>query len=390
MRIHRVLGIVNQTAVVLSPILLAAVLNAFQAPNSPTTQQLARDSGMGWREQYLNATGRFSNGTQQAENLFFAKLADDIQQLVRHFAKDNKRPMRGNHAKILAGVTGATFEVSSQISPALSFGCFQPGKKYSAIVRFSNASSEVDAEDASPDLRGVAVRVQADTAYDFLMTNAEAHHAKDAREAMITIMSAISGDVIRDSMPGRSRVQDNLGGAVGAFPYLVTHLGRRSATRIVDTLKDQRSREVRSLATESYWSRAPIAVGKAPDVSTRSVALKYKLEPAATDSQGDPSDLGREFKGRLGKEEVRFRFLVQRYRNERETPIEDATTVWNSPFEEIGALTIPKNAALDDQAVDSLSFNPWNVDLKAFKPLGSMNRARRVVYPSSAIVRKPR
>ena len=351
-------------------------------------------NGTGWKEEYLNEEGKRENGDREQEERFFDNISKDIREVVRHFEKDNKRPMRGNHAKILAGITEARFRVSPDIPTDLSFGFLQPGQEYKAIVRFSNASSEFNDNDSKPDLRGVAVRVITERGdHDFLMTNAEQHHARDAREAMVAIMASTKKDFVGDLIPGESLIKDKVAGLVGAFPYLVTHLGFGTAKRIASTLNDQMKREVKSLATEQYWSRAPIAIGKNPEDPEQSVAVKYKLEPVAADqpgkSPGKLQGLGQELKERISLGEVKFLFQVQRYVDPQKTPIEDATVVWSlaSAFETIAELIIPQNAEINDNSVDGLVFSPWKIDLTNFRPLGSMNRSRKKVYEASSSLR---
>lgn len=348
-------------------------------------------NGTGWQEEYLDERGRRGHGSKDQEERFFDAIAQEMRQVVRHFEKANGRPMRGNHAKMLAGVAGAEFRVSSQIPPDLAVGFLrEPGQVYPAHVRFSNAGSAYRADDSRPDLRGVAVRIltgQGD--HDFLMTNAEPHHARDAREAMIAIVAGVKKDSVEGRLPGggliKAEARDRIAALIGAFGYLLIRLGPGTARRIAGALSRQMAREVHSLATETYWSRAPIAIGGVPDPE-RSVAVKYRLAPDGEQPArpGNRQDLGRELKDRLGQGQVKFLFQVQRYIDPATTPIEDATVAWPSPFETIAELTIPQNAGLDDDFVDGLTFSPWNVDLTSFQPLGSMNRARRKVYQASA------
>jgi hypothetical protein len=347
-------------------------------------------NGTGWKEAFLNEEGKPENGSKEQEERFFDKIAEDIKEVVRHFETDNKRPLRGNHAKILAGIADARFRVSPDIPADLAVGFLQPGKEYKAIVRFSNASSEFSKNDAEPpDLRGVAVRVIAERDQDFLMTNAERHHARDAREAMITILAATKGDFVRDLFPVGGSVKDKIASAVGAGAYLFTHLKPTTAKRIAGTLRDQMARVVKSLATEDYWSRAPIAIGKNPEDGEQSVAVKYKLTAVAEDESGDPQNLGQELKDRVSRGDVKFLFEVQRFVDSKNTPIEDATVVWTpaSPFRTIAELIIPQHTETNDPSVDGLMFSPWNIDLANFRPIGSMNRSRKKVYEASASLR---
>ena len=348
-------------------------------------------NGTGWSEEYLNEEGkRDPNGSSEKEKLFLAKISEEIKDVVRHFAKDNGRPMRANHAKILAGIEGAEFRVSQNIPRDLAVGFLsEPGKTFRANVRFSNASSEFRTDDSKPDLRGVAIRVFTDLgSHDFLMTNAEPHHAIDAREAMAAITAGTKKDTVADALPDLGSLGDKISGLIGAFPHLVTHLGLVPARRIADTLKKQMAREVQNLDHETYWSRAPLAIGKVLDPE-QSVAVKYRLEPVVEGPSlpGDDGDLGKKLKDRISQDKITFNFQVQRFVDPGTTPIEDATVQWPSTFETIAELVIPKNAVINDRRLDETDFNPWNVDLSSFRPLGSMNRARRSVYPASASLR---
>lgn len=337
-----------------------------------------------WKEEFLNEDGEKKPGSKQAqEEIFFDKLREQIMEVVKHYQQDNDgHLMRANHAKILAGVVGAEFRVSSQISPDLAVGFLQPGRAYKAHVRFSNASGEFTKDDAAPDLRGVAIRVLTDQGdHDFLMTNADPHHAKDAREAMVTIVAATKKDAAAD------RFNDIVGNA--AF---LAHLGfhvPKSARRIVKTLRRQLdSHVVNSLAAETYSSRAPIAIGT-PTTPEQSVAVKYQLTPApgGPEHKPNPANLGGGLKDSIRDGEVKFLFQVQRFVNLETTPIEDSTVEWPSPFETIAELVIPQNAEVNDNFINGLVYNPWNVDESNFRPLGSMNRSRRKVYEASAKAR---
>jgi catalase len=89
-------------------------------------------------------------------------------------------------------VKNAIFKIWPDISQYLLVGFFDRNMEYPAIVGFSNASGKIIKSDDEPDLRGIAieVKVRDDKHYDFLMTNAEEHHARDAEQAMIVTEAA--------------------------------------------------------------------------------------------------------------------------------------------------------------------------------------------------------
>ena len=77
------------------------------------------------------------------------------------------------------------------------------------------------------------------------------------------------------------------------------------------------------------------------------------------------------------------------------TPIEDGTVEWTperSPFVPLAELTIPPQR-LDDAAGEALAkqldlarFNPWNTPAE-IRPIGSLMRARNLVYQASQALR---
>jgi hypothetical protein len=60
----------------------------------------------------------------------------------------------------------------------------------------------------------------------------------------------------------------------------------------------------------------------------------------------------------------------------------------SADFEDVGTIRIKRGTApLADQACETLAYNPWH-GLKAHQPLGSLSRARLVVYRHSERVRR--
>ena len=280
---------------------------------------------------------------------------------------------RAFHAKILTGVTNAEFRISPDLPKELQIGIFQPGKVYPAAVRLSNASGTAQA-DTVKDLRGAAFRVTGDDGaiFDFLMTNADPNHARDAQQFMkIAVASA--------------KAKSKLGSAVA----LILALGLSEGLRVIRTVSKQMGRKVTSLATESFWSRAPIKFGP--------FAVKYSLQSVSGVSQtsratGDDY-LRDDMIARLKDGPVVFQFKIQSFVDEVRTPIEDGSVKWESEAKTIAELVIPeqdltsKDGVEMQAKVNEIAFNPWNTT-DDFRPLGSLNRARSKVYETSADFRK--
>lgn len=339
-------------------------------------------AGTDWKEVFLG-------GSKEAEDEMirrqFAPEINRIQSDIRRIGEQSKIN-RAQHGNMIAGIKNAQFEVLRDIPADLQVGLFQPGVKYTAHVRLSNASS-IAQVDSARDLRGAAVRVIDDNGknHDFLMTNAPFSHARDARQFMI-----ISSAVVRQGGVPAALWKLRAWRTVAGLVRIAKRLGLKEAMRILRTIKEQTSRPVASVATEQYWSRAPFAFG--------AVAVKFMLKgsgPLAV-AVGGPGEgapnLRAELVSRLRAGDVRFDFKVQRYIDAARTPIEDATVEWkeeDAPFITIARLVIPKQEldANSEADIDNYAFNPWNTGSDDYRPLGSMNRARKLVYSASAKLR---
>lgn len=338
-------------------------------------------AGTDWHEDYLG-------GSKEAEdNMIRKRFVPEVNRIQRDIREIEEKHSigRAQHGKMLAGISNAHFDISPDIPSDLQLGLFRPGQSYPALVRFSNASS-FEQIDAARDLRGAALRVISDGGkeHDFLMTNAPFSHARDARQFM-TIASAVT-------RRGRPAIiwKSSAGRLVPGLLRIARRLGVQEALRVLRTIRTQTSRPVTSLAAEQYWSRAPFAFGP--------VALKFKLQPSANEGAPDPNstptpDLRRELIARLNKGPVEFDFRVQRYVDPDKTPIEDGTVEWteaDSPFTTIARLVIPQQTLDPDVEikVNNLAFNPWITSSEDIRPLGSMNRARKLVYEASAHLRQ--
>jgi len=314
-----------------------------------------------WQEDYLG-------GSAEAERRLFDQLSRKILQTQ---AK-NRRAAGGG--PIVAGFQAkGTFAADDaelrflDLPAGLRVGYAQPGAAYPAAVRFSNAEGRIRS-DHEPDLRGAALRVTVspDEQHDLLMTNAPVSHARDARQFAEFAVATAGGGV----------------GRYAGLVRLVFVIGPVETIRMVRNVLAGRTR-ITSVATETYWSRIPVAWGD--------TAVQYLLRPwpgtpvADPPRPGDPDFLTREMTDRLALADVRFELCVQRFRDPRSTPIEDAAVDWRSPAappEPIAVLTIRRGSA-DTTAVHGLRFNPWNTTAD-FRPLGNLNRVRKAAYDASA------
>lgn len=114
--------------------------------------------------------------------------------------------------------------------------------------------------------------------------------------------------------------------------------------------------------------------------------------PAPAPDRGDPDFLHREFADRLARGAVEYDLCVQRFVDERRTPVEDASVEWTdgmSPALPVARLTIPgqdldtAEALATARRIEDLAFNPWYTT-EEFRPLGNINRARKAAYQASS------
>jgi hypothetical protein len=133
-------------------------------------------------------------------------------------------------------------------------------------------------------------------------------------------------------------------------------------------------------ATDNVFSAVPIACGP--------YAVRVRMVPDASNGAPDPAakqDLAADFQRRLANGSLQWNLQLQPFVSEDLTPIEDSTEAWPSPWTTVARLTLPKQDTQSDQgqalnkAAEEGVFDPWQA-LAAHRPLGDIQRARKVVY----------
>lgn len=320
-------------------------------------------------------------GSDEEERREFEALAGLMMeaQLKTRKAAKAKTIDRAFHARSTAAFEGATFAFNDDLPEDLRIGFAQPGKRYPALVRFSNASS-IPQTDTKKDFRGLAVRVVVsdDEQHDLMATNFPVSHARDA-DQFVHFAHALAGGTF-----------SRLGGLTG----LMFRFGPSETVRMLRNVLPGRSTP-RSIALESYWSRGAMKWG---DNAVRYIFRPAPDTPVADEPTDNPVFLETEFVERLRTGDVRFEFCLQRYVDEKGTPIEDTAVEWletTSPAIPVATLVLPKRDLTEVEAIgerrkiDELGFNPWNTT-EDFRPLGHLNRARKAVYDASLAHRQLR
>ncbi|MFJ3876486.1 peroxidase family protein [Streptomyces sp. NPDC090077] len=324
---------------------------------------------------------RYVGGSPETERLAFERLAGELLrvQLKAQRRSGAAAPERTFHAKAVLGVENARLRFRDDLPEPLRTGFARPGAEYPVTVRLSNAGG-VRRPDSAPDLRGAALRVEVGPGetHDLLMTSHPVSHARDARE-FVAFAKVMAG---AESRPARG---------FALFVRLPLAVGWSTAGRMRRNVIAGTRRTVSSLALETYWSRGAILWGGAGPV-------RYQLRPApgaAAAPAGPPAGpdgLRGELAGRLAAGDVVFELCVQRYADPRRTPIEDGAAEWreqDAPVVPVATLTVPRQDVHTAQAraagarVELLAFNPWHT-AEGFRPLGNLNRARKLAYEASS------
>jgi hypothetical protein len=289
-----------------------------------------------------------------------------------------KRDAHPKHHGLVAAAV-----VVDDVPADLRHGVFAAPGRYEAWVRFSNGSPRVQS-DRKRDQRGLAIKLlgvsgekmldaerDAQT-QDFVLASAPRFFIRDAASYVAFAEAAARRPSFRvfgyflGFNPFGWRLHE-----LGALVASLQHTSDLLATR--------------------YWSQVPSRLG--PHV------VKYSARPVGMSggarTADSPDSLREALAAHLAARPARFEFLVQRQRNPRTMPIEDATIEWSereSPFERVATLEIPVQRfdTPDRMALaEQLSYTPWHT-LPAHEPLGGINRMRRVVYETLSAHRHAR
>jgi hypothetical protein len=282
------------------------------------------------------------------------------------------------------GCVHAEFVVEPELPDDLRVGVFANAPAYPALIRFSNASGlrrdGTFRADGRPDVRGMAIKLMGvegeklleeerhETTQDFLLISADALIATDLA-AFVKVL-------------GEFRVRTLLWFFLNPFdPHLrELGIGIRSAKRHANPLEIE------------YSSVVPFLLGDR--------AVKYKARPvletrARIPRRPSPNFLREAMQRQLATGGAVFDFLVQMQTDAYAMPIEDPSVVWDealSPFRKVATIRIPTqrfDSPAQLETCENLSFTPWH-SLPEHRPLGGLNRARKVVYQALSNLRHER
>ncbi len=141
-----------------------------------------------------------------------------------------------------------------------------------------------------------------------------------------------------------------------------------------------------------YWSMVPYQLGLGNDRQ----AVKYSVRACSMQPNNLPKNPSHDFlrealKKTLQSTDACMEFLIQP-RTSNQMLVEDSMTEWDekaAPFYQVATIHIPKqnfDTPEQNKFCENLSFTPWHA-LPEHKPLGAVNRMRKVIYENISRVR---
>lgn len=316
-------------------------------------------------------------GLKIAEERIEPGEAEQAQEFINFLQKQSQelfptgKMLRFAHPKSVACVD-ATFEVEADLPPELAFGIFQPGAKYQTKVRFGNNRFF---EDNEKDIRGMSIKLM--NVGQPTLVDDQGQQNQDFVLVSNTILVAGKPQTFMRLL------QASMEGGIFAFFFNPFDLHLKEFRNALKA----RAHHTNHLDI-GYWSATPYAFGPGQ-------AVKYETMPCAgsvSDVMPDPltpNYLREGIKKRLANGQACFDFKVQFQKDPVLMPIEDASVEWDtalSPFQKVATIKIPQQDFDNESAYsacESLAFDPWHA-VEAQKPLGGINRARKIIYAEMA------
>jgi hypothetical protein len=281
---------------------------------------------------------------------------------------------RDAHPK-MHGLVKAEFIVEPNLPKELRIGVFREPKTYQAWIRFSNQDARIQS-DIARDIRGMAIKLmdvpgeklleleKQATTQDFILISTNVFVTKDVRQF----------DGLIKAMTSKSLLAN--------LCFFGLHW------RVIWNLFSSMKKFANPLQIR-YFSTTPYLLGEN--------AVKYSAIPHVSVADAIPDKPDDNFMrqamiNQLQHSDALFDFAVQLQTNANSMPIEDPGKAWDekiSPFRKVATIRILQQA-FDSEAQrqfgENMSFSPWH-SLPEHRPLGGINRARKVVYQVISIFR---
>lgn len=303
---------------------------------------------------------------------------DLTARLQAKIVHDNRTGImrRDAHPK-MHGVVKAELTVEPNLPPELQIGIFAEPKTYRAWIRFSNQDAIIQ-DDRKRDIRGMAIKLMGVPGEKLL----EAQRDEQTQDFIVISTNVF---VTRNVAEFDALIKAMTGSLLAKILFFGTHW--RVIWNLVLSLK-----KFASPLQMRYWSTTPYLFG---DTAAKYSAIPHQFNQAPPPAGAGPDFLREAMIRQLSQGDALFDFTVQLQKNASSMPIEDPGKEWReseSPFRKVATIRIlQQDFDSDAQRVfgENLSFTPWH-SLPAHRPLGGINRARKVVYDAISAFRHER
>ncbi|MFM8733544.1 MAG: di-heme-cytochrome C peroxidase [Phycisphaerales bacterium] len=311
------------------------------------------------------------------EDALIQEFVDQTLARMRIQYPEGSEVRRDAHPKS-HGLVKARFEVADGLPPELRHGVFAAPKAFDALVRFSASGTEVSS-DTVKQAHGMAIKLL-DVPGERALADEAGATTQDF--VMINYPTFLSRTVSDYSAFHAARA--------GGLPATEAFL--KISPEVLRAITGLNGSPFWNPLQSRYWSQTPYRLGPG--------AMKFSARPLGPPERPftpEPSQdyLRDAMVKQVGAEEVVFEFLVQLQRDPVKMPVEDSLTEWqeaDSPFVRVALLRIPKqdlSSGDDLKVAENLSFTPWHA-LAEQRPLGGINRARKVAYETISKYRHER
>jgi len=302
-----------------------------------------------------------------------AHFAAESAWLAAEQAKRSQKQGKGRalHRRQILGLRGS-LEVASSLPAHAAQGIFASPHRYDVRVRLSNGSFDRKS-DRAPDVRGFAFKVLG-------VSGESVFGGPAASQDFLLINRAVFGFVRPE--PFFALLRAAVRGPLAVLGHMIRTHGFSAGLRRVGQLQKDQSQPFYGFGATTFYSALPIACGP--------YAVRVRLVPDAT-SSAPVKDFEADMTARLAHDELRYGLELQFFVDEERTPIENGSVDWSetdAPYIRVATLVLPKQdptstegRALSDE-IEASTFDPWSA-LTAHRPLGAIQRARKVAYLAS-------
>lgn len=307
------------------------------------------------------------------EDFYAQKIADQFKETLSEYY-ENQLTKRMFHPK-MHGLLSGEFIVEDNLPDELKKGVFSKAGTFPAWIRLSNAKRK-KSPDKKKDMRGMAIKLLEVSGEKLLESETDAR----TQDFLLVTAETLQTRSVRDF---QKSIDALLSGGLKLFFYAISHLKVIfRSLRQIDTCAN--------LLEKKYFSMTPYQLGDQQ-------AVKYCAMPkktAISKIPKKPSDgfLREQLISDVKSSDQYFDFMIQLQKDAEKMPVEDPTVAWDSPFIKVATIRIPAQE-FDSEAQrtygENLSFTPWHT-LEAHKPIGGVNRARKLVYEQIAKFRRER